>query len=84
MTILRSVRGGILFLLFVNHDAPHYTSTSLSLCQLAKHFKIHRDFEPTQSSTIFLGNQTRSFSHDKSDWHFNCQTLVLHKTHALS
>jgi len=61
MTILRSVRGGILFLLFVNHDAPHYTFTSLSLRQLDKHFKTHRDFEPTQSSTSFLGNQTRFF-----------------------
>jgi len=47
MTILRSVRGGILFLLLVNHDAPHYTFTSLSLRQLDKHFKMLRDFEPT-------------------------------------
>lgn len=47
MTILRSVRGGILFLLLVNHDAPHYTFTSLSLRQLDTHFKMLRYFEPT-------------------------------------
>jgi hypothetical protein len=73
MTILRSVRGCILFLLFLNYDAPLYTFTSLILRQLDTNFKIHCDFKPTQSSTSFLGNQTLLFLHDKSEWHFNCQ-----------
>lgn len=83
--ILHSVRGGILFLLFVNYDAPHYNFTSLSLRQSDKYFKMHGILNRHNRAQVSSVTELEFFFlYDNSERHFSCQSLVPHKTHSLS